>query len=298
MKLIRISALFAMAVTGYAQYEGKQVLIAHRGASAYAPENTMPAFELAIKQGADYLENDIQVTKDGHLVILHDTTLERTTDVASVFPDRYRAGEPAKHWYVYDMTLAEIKKLDAGAWRGEKFRGTRVPTLQELIDAARGRAGLYIETKGPETYDKLGLDMEKLLMDLLRRNGMDTPGAVRGTPVLIQSFSASSLRKMKQQGCKLPLQLLYSERDQAQWRSAEALADVASFCVGLAPQKNVIRNDPDLVKRAHKAGLTVAVWTFHEDAPPSGKAKAEMTHYLREYGVDAVITNNPDQFPK
>ena len=134
-------------------------------------------------------------------------------------------------------------------------------------------------------------------MEVLRRNGMDTSGAVPRTPVLIQSFSAASLRKMKQQGCKLPLQLLYSERDQSQWSSTAALADVASFCVGLAPQKNVIANHPDLVKRAHNAGLTVAVWTFHED-PPAGKVKAEMQRYLKEFGVDAVITNNPDQFPK
>jgi len=297
MKAIVIGTLFALAAAAFAQYQGRKVLIAHRGASAYAPENTLPAFELAIQQGADYLENDLQVTKDGELVVLHDTTLERTTDVATVFPDRFRPGQPAKHWYVYDLTLAEIKKLDAGAWKGEKFRGTRVPTLQELIDRARGRAGLYIETKGPETYDKLGFDMEKMLMDTLHRNGLDLPGAAPRTPILIQSFSAASLRKMKRMGCQLPLQLLYGEADKAQWGSAEALADVRSFCAGLAPEKNIVKNDVDLVARAHKAGLTVAVWTFAADGAGAA-VKAEMARYLREFGVDGVITNNPDQFPK
>jgi glycerophosphoryl diester phosphodiesterase len=297
MKKLMIGTLLALSATSFAQDQGRKVNIAHRGASAYAPENTLPAFELAIEQGADYLENDLQVTKDGELVVLHDTTLERTTDVASVFPDRFRPGQTAKHWYVYDMTLAEIRKLDAGAWKGEKFRGTRVPTLQELIDCAKGRAGLYIETKGPETYDKLGFDMEKMLMDALRRNGMDVPGAVARTPVLIQSFSAASLRKMKLMGVRLPLQLLYGDADKAKWASPEALADVRSFCVGLAPEKSIVKNDVDLVARAHKAGLTVAVWTFAA-AGTGGEVKAEMARYLREFGVDGAITNNPDQFPK
>ena len=111
-----------MMVT-FPQYAGK-TLIAHRGASAYAPENTLPAYRLALRQGADYVEQDLQITKDGVLVCLHDLTLERTTDVAKVFPGRFRK-EPGgtRRWYVSDFTLAEIKQLDAGAWFGEKFRG-------------------------------------------------------------------------------------------------------------------------------------------------------------------------------
>jgi glycerophosphoryl diester phosphodiesterase len=197
------------------------------------------------------------------------------------------------------MTLAEIRKLDAGAWKDEKFRGTRIPTFQELIDCARGRAGLYIETKGPETYDKLGFDMEKMVMDVLARNGMDKPGAVPKTPILIQSFSAASMRKMKKMGCALPLQLLYSDRDKAKWGSAEALADLATFCVGIGPEKGIVKGDPALVQRAHKAGLTVAVWTFTGENPGGyANVRDEMKHYLQEFGVDAAITNNPDQFPK
>src|SRR5262245_8809484 len=143
---------------------GKKILVAHRGASSYAPEHTIAAYRLAIEQRADYVEQDLQITKDGVLVCLHDLTLERTTNVEEVFPDRYRndaspdqpaGSQPAKHWYVSDFTLKEIKQLDAGLWFNEKFKGARVPTFQEAIDLVRGRAGLYPETKAPEVYSQL-----------------------------------------------------------------------------------------------------------------------------------------------
>jgi len=110
-----------------------KVLIAHRGASAYAPEHTTAAYRLAIVQQVDYVEQDLAVTKDGELVCLHDDTLERTTDVASVFPDRFTVKSPGqrsavKEWIANDFTLAEIKRLDAGRWFHEKFAGERVPT--------------------------------------------------------------------------------------------------------------------------------------------------------------------------
>src|SRR5215212_4229544 len=100
-------------------------LIAHRGASAYAPEHTIAAYQLALEQKADFVEPDLAITKDGVLVCLHDDTLERTTNVEDVFPDRYsresvgRSG--AKHWIANDFSLAEIKQLDAGSWRDAKF---------------------------------------------------------------------------------------------------------------------------------------------------------------------------------
>src|SRR5499425_2148636 len=120
--------VFVLAILVFAQ-SGKKILIAHRGASAYAPEHTIEAYRLAIEQGADFVEQDLQITKDGALVCLHDLTLERTTDVEEVFPVRFRvdvsedqspggasAIAPTKHWYVSDFTLGEIKQLDAGSW--------------------------------------------------------------------------------------------------------------------------------------------------------------------------------------
>src|SRR5438874_914308 len=108
----------------------RTAIIAHRGASAYAPENTMPAFELAVRQNAGCLEHDLQVTSDGELVCLHDRTLERTTDVRERFAERGRDHDegPAKgrHWFVHDFTLAEIRQLDAGSWFEPACAGARV----------------------------------------------------------------------------------------------------------------------------------------------------------------------------
>ncbi|MGH9916342.1 MAG: glycerophosphodiester phosphodiesterase family protein, partial [Pyrinomonadaceae bacterium] len=186
------------------------MLIAHRGASSYAPEHTIQAYQLAIDQKADFVEQDLQITKDGILVCLHDLTLDRTTDVKKIFPDRFREerenGKQIRHWYVSDFTLAEIKRLDAGSWFDAKFKGARVPTFQEAVDLVKGKAGLYPETKAPEVYGSLGFDMERLLLDVLKRNGLNTPGANAKTPVIIQSFSPASLMKMsKELKTKLPL---------------------------------------------------------------------------------------------
>jgi glycerophosphoryl diester phosphodiesterase len=174
-------------------------VIAHRGASAYAPEHTRAAYELAIAQGADYIEPDLQITADSVLIALHDETLERTTNVAEVFPDRYveeaiRMGGIARRWYAAEFTLEEIKTLDAGSWFDPEFAGERVPTLAEVIEIARGRAGIFPETKAPEVYGDRGFDMERLVVEELRRFGLDVPNGIEGTPVLLQSFSSESLR--------------------------------------------------------------------------------------------------------
>src|SRR5882724_6367722 len=194
----------------------KKLLIAHRGASAYAPEHTLESYRLALKQGADFVEQDLQITRDRQLICLHDLSLERTTNVADVFPTRFReelvSGTPTRRWYVSDFTLQEIKQLDAGSRFDPKFKGARIPTFQEAIDLVRGKAGLYPETKAPEVYGKLGLDMERLLLDALKKNHLGTPSAERHTPVIIQSFSADGLRKLSSTlNTKLPLVLLINE---------------------------------------------------------------------------------------
>src|SRR5215510_2938445 len=135
-RLTMAAPIFVLAILVFAQ-SGKKILVAHRGASAYAPEHTVEAYRLAIEQGADFVEQDLQITKDGVLICMHDLTLERTTNVEELFPDRFRTdvtedqpqtASPAKHWYVSDFTLAEIKKLDAGSWFNEKLKGERAPT--------------------------------------------------------------------------------------------------------------------------------------------------------------------------
>ncbi len=281
----------------------RKILISHRGASAYAPENTLPAYRLAIKQGADFVEQDLQITRDGVLICLHDLTLERTTNVEEVFPNRFREserdGKRLREWPASDFTLAEISRLDAGSWFDEKFKGTRIPTWEQAIAEIRGQAGLFPETKAPEVYGERGFDMEQLVLDVLRRNKLDSPGAYPKTPVIIQSFSAASLQKLRQQrGCRLPLVLLVDQPDD-NWITAEGLKRLAAFGQGLAPNKKLVAQDPALVTRAHQAGLTVTCWTFRvgpgSDPPQLEK---EIKQYLTVYGVDGIITDNPDRFPR
>ncbi len=271
-------------------------LIAHRGASFDAPEHTLEAYALALKQGADFVEPDLQVTKDGVLVCLHDTTLERTTDVAKVFPDRATEVKGRKTWTVAAFTLAEIKKLDAGSWKDAQFKGATVPTFQEMIDLVKGKAGLIPETKAPEVYGKLGLNMEKLLMEALKKNKLDAPGADPKTPVIIQSFSAASLKLLrKDHGCKLPLVYLPPAAE----TTPEGLKAMTAFADGVAPNKAVVLARPQLVADAHALGLSVTVWTFRSGQ--TGKFKSvtdEMAHFLTVLKVDAVFTDNPDQFPR
>jgi glycerophosphoryl diester phosphodiesterase len=296
-------------VRSAANESAKKILVAHRGASAYAPEHTLEAYRLAIEQGSDYVEQDLQVTKDGALVCLHDLTLERTTNVEDLFPDRFRkdvsedqaAGSPAvKHWYVADFTLAEIKKLDAGAWFNEKFKGAKVPTWQEAIDLVRSKAGLFPETKAPEVYGKRGLDMEKLVIETLRKNGLDQPKADPKTPIIIQSFSPESLRKMRfDLKTKLPLVLLLQGGANNQWLSIEGMKRVREFADGIGPAKALIDREPLIVKWAHDAGLSITPYTFRSSSTGRFKdVREEMEHFLYKLGVDSVFTDNPDQFPR
>src|SRR5437870_4846146 len=119
LSLIALSCISFFTRAGFAQYSRK-TLIAHRGASGYAPEHTLAAYRLAIAQGADFVEPDLQITKDGVLVCLHDATLERTTDVRRVFPDRARVVNDRKTWPVVDFTMEEVQRLDAGSWMNPK----------------------------------------------------------------------------------------------------------------------------------------------------------------------------------
>jgi glycerophosphoryl diester phosphodiesterase len=292
-----------LPAAGSGQYR-KKALVAHRGASAYAPEHTLEAYRLAVAQGADFVEQDLQITKDGTLVCLHDLTLERTTNVEEVFPGRYREeesnGVTRRRWYVSDFTWKEIQRLDAGSWFSEKFKGAKVPSWQEAIEEMRGKAGLFPETKAPEVYGRRGFDMERLVLAALKRNRLDRPGADPRTPVIIQSFSAASLRKMAVElKTALPLVLLVGEEEPGQWLSPAGLKEVKEFAAGIGPAKKLLDSNPTVVRWAHDAGLTVTPYTFKSSATGRFKnVREEMAYYLHTLGVDAVFTDNPDQFPR
>jgi glycerophosphoryl diester phosphodiesterase len=274
--------------------------IAHRGASGYAPEHTTAAYRLALEQKADFVEPDLAVTKDGILICLHDDTLERTTNIAEVFPDRPSAGVPGrgpdKRWLANDFTLAEIRRLDAGRWFNAKYAGTRVPTFQDMIDQVRGKAGLYPELKSPPLYTARGVDMEKIFVEIVKKNGLEKPESLETTPVIIQSFDEATIRRVATDLPTIPRVFLTSKDEDV---TEPRIRQLATFATGIAPEKAVIARHPELVKRAHDAGLTVTSWTFRaDDKTTFPTVRDEMAHFLYTLGIDALFTNNPDQFPR
>lgn len=274
-------------------------VVAHRGASARAPENTIPAFVQAADLGATFVEFDVQRTKDGALVLLHDTTLERTTDVEELFPDRAREttanGQARKQWRLADFTLAEVKRLDAGRWFDARYQGTRVPTFAETIAAVKGRTGLFIELKSPELYPGI----EAAILAELKTAGLDKPWTEARTPVLLQSFTVDSVRRLTADlHTPLAVHLLFGPADAARWTSAAGLAEAKTIATGLSPDKQVLRGDPTLTARAHALGLLVTPYTFRASATGNyPDVTAEMKDALAK-GADGVITDNPDLAPR
>ena len=274
-------------------------VVGHRGACAYAPENTLASFRLAIKQGVEYVEQDLQITRDGVLICCHDTLLNRVTNVAEVFPDRFTEkavkGKKEKQWPIHEFTLKEIKQLDAGSAFDPKFKGETIPTWQEAIEEIKGRAGLCPETKAPEYYGKLGFDMEALFVEVLRKNGLEKPGRQNSTPVFIQSFSKESLLKLiSQYDTKWPQ--LWLTGANSKW--TPAIFDEASrLFAALGPHKADV--NASFVEQAQARGLKVVPFTFRSgDVGKFASVKDEMRHYLYEIGVDGMFTDNPDQFPR
>jgi glycerophosphoryl diester phosphodiesterase len=278
----------------------KRLLVAHRGASAYAPEHSADAYRLAIAQGADFVEQDLAVTKDGVLVSIHDLTLERTTDVEEVFPTRSveeKAGDKViRRWPVHDFTLAEIKRLDAGSWMDEKFAGTRILTFQEAIDLVRGKAGLYPELKDPEFYRQRGVDPVKLFADVVKKNGLE---ADPRTPLVLQSFDEATLKAAAIALPAVPRVFLVAPADAGRIETPDKLKAIAAWASGIGPNKAILEKTPDIVSWAHAAKLTVTPWTFR--ASNTGKypsVQEEMRRFLFTLGVDALFTDNPDMFPR
>ena len=277
-------------------------LIAHRGASGYAPEHTFASYDLAMTQKADFVEPDLAVSKDGVLICLHDDTLERTTNVAEVFPDRFsrdmkgRNGE--KRWVANDFTVAELKKLDAGRWRDATFAGAQVPTWDEMRARVQTHpgVGVYPELKSPPLYTSRGVDMAKIFVDSVKKHGLDQPASLRTTPMIIQSFDRPTIKRMSVELPAVPRVFLTSDDKDL---SDALMKDLATFASGIAPEKGVIARHPDMVARAHALGLTVTAWTFSASEKTSyPSVRDEMAQFLYTFGIDALFTNNPDQFPR
>jgi len=299
---IAIAIILFATVTGSAQY-AKKTLVAHRGASAYAPEHTLAAYRLAIEMRADYVEQDLAVTKDGVLICLHDASLERTTNVEELFPDRSMSisieGQTRKAWVANDFTLAEIKRLDAGSWFDKKFAGEKVPTFDEAIALIRGKAGIFPELKTPEIYAGRDVKFEELVAAALDKHGLRGPKADPKTPVILQTFGQTSARKLAQIKIGVPVVLLLN--DDEGFKTAASLKAWKGIVQGFGPTKNIVLRNPDFVKWAHAEGMSVTPYTFRQsDTGKSGYQDVadEMAHYLYKLDVDALFTDNPDKFPR
>jgi glycerophosphoryl diester phosphodiesterase len=291
----------AMVAAVPAAQSPRKINVAHRGASAYAPEHTLAAYRLALAQGADFVEQDLAVTKDGVLICLHDPSLERTTDVEQRFPDRATEiefeGKRRRVWLANDFTLAEIKTLDAGSWMDGKFAGERVPTFDEAVALIRGKAGLYPELKTPEIYAGRDVDFPALVEAALDRLKLRGASADAKTPVILQTFGESTARALAARRIGVPVVLLIGGRPSL---SARELVDAWKGTIaGFGPAKEIVQAQPELVTLAHAAGMTVTPYTFRSSATPGfASVDAEMAHYLYTLGVDALFTDNPDKFPR
>jgi glycerophosphoryl diester phosphodiesterase len=281
--------------------QARKLNVAHRGASAYAPEHTLSAYRLALAQGADYVEQDLAVTKDGVLICLHDPTLERTTDVEERFPERATTvtweGKTERAWLANDFTLAEIKTLDAGSWFDRKFAGERIPTFDEAIALVKGKAGLFPELKTPEVYDGRNVDFERLVAEALDKHGLRGAAADANTPVILQTFSESSAKKLSSIKIGVPVVLLLSNGKG--WESPARVKEWKGYVQGFGPNKTIVANNPQFVEWAHAEGMTVVPYTFR--SANSGRfadVSAEMQHFLYTLGVDGLFTDNPDRFPR
>lgn len=319
-------------------------VIGHRGASGYRPEHTLGSYQLALDMGADIIEQDLVPTKDGHLVCRHENDITATTDVSAhpEFADRKTTktvdGTALTGWFTEDFTLAELKTLRAK----ERIPGTRqrntlydgcweVPTFEEVLQWAeregreRGRRiWLYVETKHPTYFRKLGLGLEEPLAKLLRRYGRHKKDAA----LFLQSFEPSSIQRLRKL-VDTPAVVLLSTINSRPWDFIEAndprtVADlvkpeglkwIASYAQGIGPDLSVIiprtadgklGTPTSVVKDAHAAGLVLHPYTmrnentflpadFRRGTDPNayGDAFGAFKKYF-ETGIDGIFSDNPD----
>lgn len=281
-----------------------RAVVAHRGASGLAPEATLPAYLLAREIGADYLEADLQRTKDGVIIAFHDDTPARTTNAATVFPGR-------ENELIGTFTYAELMRLDAGSWFNEAFPelarnsyvGLKILTLEEIIDIAQAgnnNPGLYLETKSAERYPGI----EEEIVAILKKTGwldgepaLTAPdpslnkavGAptvnVAATParVIFQSFVPQSVERLKELAPQAPRVLLVSQEIEAEAGWKELIKQAAAAGEGIGPVGYL--GWPWYVGPAHRAGLVVHAYTIN--------ASWQMK-LLSFFGVDGVFTDRAD----
>ncbi|UOE53229.1 glycerophosphodiester phosphodiesterase [Cytobacillus oceanisediminis] len=241
------------------------VNVSHRGASAYAPEHTIASYDMGEKMHGDYIEIDLQMTKDGHLIAMHDVTLDRTTNGTG----------PVK-----DYTLEEIKQLDAGSWFNEKYpyaskveyEDLKMPTLEEVFKKFGKNNSYYIETKSPDVYP----GMEKELLRLVDKYNINK------NKLLVQSFSPQSLKVMNELDPSIKLVQLISYKANAEITDAE-IKEIKQYAMGIGPNHTYLNEG--YVQKVVNSGLELHPYTVNDK---------ERMKQLINWGVTGMFTNHPD----
>lgn len=236
-------------------YGDKDLIYGHRGASAYAPMNTIPAFELAAEQGADGIELDVHFSKDNELIILHDFTVDETTDGEGV---------------VVDKTLAELKELDAGGWFDDRFIGTKIPTLDEVFEAVGQKLIINVEIK---SLSQESDSVEQAVADCIRKHNLSSR-------VIVSSFNPYVVKRFRPIAPEMPLaQLLYPSplADQALAMLQPSDYDAIHYF------HEMITDDEIAFAKEHN--LIINTWTVNDP---------EQAQKLVNQGVRGIITDKPD----
>jgi glycerophosphoryl diester phosphodiesterase len=248
---------------------GHPFVVAHRGASGERPEHTLAAYELALQEGADGVECDVRLTRDGHLVCVHDRRVDRTSNGRGL---------------VSEMTLAQLRELDYGSWhpsaRADGPRGdTGLLTLDALIKLVldwNRPVKLFIETKHPVRYGAL---VESKVLALLHRYGVAAPASAALSRAVVMSFSAAAVWRIRRAAPLLPTVLL---GETSRYLGGSAATTVGATAVG--PSISTLRDHPELVDRAAAQGRAMYCWTVDH---------YEDVRYCRDLGVAWVATNHP-----
>jgi glycerophosphoryl diester phosphodiesterase len=312
-----------LPVSGYRTVDF--IVIAHRGASGYLPEHTLTGSAMAHAMGADYIEQDVVLSRDHELIVLHDPYLEAVTDVAQRYPGRQRDDG---HYYAIDFDLAEIRTLRVNERREKSgkpaFPGRFpvdggvfvVPTLREAIiliqglNTSTGRdVGIYVEPKLPAWHSEEGADLMSEVVRLLAEFGYKS----REDRVFLQSFDLDALKYARLElNCDLKLIQLIGENswhestnDFDYLRSEAGLSEIASFADGIGPWLPQVLDLSDqdwgqstgLIEAAHRHGLAVHAYTLRADQLPDRvKSIHDAMYILREQlGLDGIFTDHPDQ---
>ncbi len=317
LTVIALAVMVCLTTAAAAGHE--KAIVAHRGASAYLPEHTLESYAMGYGMGAHFIEPDLMLTSDGVPIALHDRTLEATTNVSEVFPDRAREDG---RFYAIDFTLQEIKQLSVIERVDRDTRELvfpdrfpnlhqalvfRVPTLAEVIELVQGmnvstgrNVGIYPETKSSAWHLEQGYDFEQIVMEVLAEYGYHTTA----DNVIVQSFEPESLHRLREHGSELTLvQLIGGGSAYDHMVTAEGLDAIAEVAQGIGPSMTRIIDaegnwvdDNFLVQEAQARGLVVHPYTMRADRLPAYVDSFEelLELFLFEAGVDGVFTDHPD----